>query len=47
VGARGAFHADGTGVKIGVLSNGVASLAASQALGDLGVAASSGRSPWP
>jgi hypothetical protein len=34
--ARGAFHVDGTGVKIGVLSNGVVSLAASQALGDLG-----------
>jgi len=34
--ARGAFNVDGTGVKIGVLSNGVASLAASQAAGDLG-----------
>ena len=34
--ARGAFHIDGTGIKIGVLSNGVASLAQSQALGDLG-----------
>ena len=34
--ARGTFHADGTGVKIGVLSDGVTSLAASQALGDLG-----------
>lgn len=35
--ARGAFNADGTGVKIGVLSNGVANLAASQTLGDLGI----------
>jgi hypothetical protein len=34
--ARGAFHADGTGIKIGVLSDGVSNLAASQALGDLG-----------
>ncbi len=34
--ARGAFNVDGTGVKIGVLSNGVASLTASQASGDLG-----------
>jgi hypothetical protein len=34
--ARGAFGVDGTGVKIGVLSNGVVSLAASQAAGDLG-----------
>jgi hypothetical protein len=34
--ARGAFNVDGTGVKIGVLSNGVATLAASQASGDLG-----------
>jgi hypothetical protein len=34
--ARGTFHVDGTGIKIGVLSNGVANLAASQALGDLG-----------
>src|SRR5262249_11280478 len=34
--ARGAFHIDGTGVKIGVLSDGVTSLAASQATGDLG-----------
>ncbi|HET6980347.1 MAG TPA: S8 family serine peptidase [Pyrinomonadaceae bacterium] len=34
--ARGTFHVDGTGIKIGVLSNGVASLAQSQALGDLG-----------
>ena len=34
--ARGAFHIDGAGVKIGVLSNGVANLAASQARGDLG-----------
>ena len=34
--ARAAFQADGTGVKIGVLSDGVANLAASQALGDLG-----------
>lgn len=34
--ARGTFNIDGTGIKIGVLSNGVANLAASQALGDLG-----------
>jgi hypothetical protein len=34
--ARGTFHADGTGIKVGVLSNGVTNLAASQALGDLG-----------
>jgi hypothetical protein len=34
--ARGTFHVNGTGIKIGVLSNGVTSLAASQALGDLG-----------
>jgi hypothetical protein len=34
--ARGTFHTDGTGVKIGILSDGVTSLAASQALGDLG-----------
>src|SRR5438552_5216266 len=34
--ARGAFHTDGSGVKIGVLSNGVTNLAASQARGDLG-----------
>ena len=34
--ARGAFHVDGTGVKIGVLSDGVTNLAASQARGDLG-----------
>ncbi len=34
--ARGTFNVDGTGIKIGVLSNGVVSLAASQALGDLG-----------
>ena len=34
--ARATFGADGTGVRIGVLSDGVASLAASQALGDLG-----------
>lgn len=34
--ARGTFHVDGTGIKIGVLSNGVTSLAQSQALGDLG-----------
>jgi hypothetical protein len=35
--ARGAFGIDGTGVKIGVLSDGVASLAVSQTAGDLGV----------
>ncbi|HEX2269215.1 MAG TPA: S8 family serine peptidase, partial [Pyrinomonadaceae bacterium] len=34
--ARGTFHIDGTGIKIGVLSDGVSSLAQSQALGDLG-----------
>jgi hypothetical protein len=34
--ARGAFGVNGTGVKIGVLSDGVTNLAASQALGDLG-----------
>jgi len=34
--ARGAFHVDGTGIKIGVISNGVTSLADSQARGDLG-----------
>jgi len=34
--ARGVFHVDGTGIKIGVLSNGVINLANSQALGDLG-----------
>ncbi len=34
--ARGTFHADGTGIRIGVLSDGVTNLAASQALGDLG-----------
>src|ERR1044072_7869848 len=34
--ARGTFHINGTGIKIGVLSNGVTSLAQSQALGDLG-----------
>jgi len=34
--ARGAFHVDGTGLKIGVLSDGVRNLAASQAAGDLG-----------
>ena len=33
--ARGIFNVDGTGVKIGVLSDGVTNLAASQALGDL------------
>ncbi|MET0623241.1 MAG: S8 family serine peptidase, partial [Pyrinomonadaceae bacterium] len=36
VSARGTFNTDGTGIKIGVLSNGVTSLAQSQALGDLG-----------
>lgn len=35
-GARGAFNTTGTGVKIGVLSNGVTNLATSQGLGDLG-----------
>jgi hypothetical protein len=34
--ARGAFHVDGSGLKIGVLSDGVRNLAASQAAGDLG-----------
>jgi Calx-beta domain/Subtilase family len=34
--ARGTFNVDGTGVKIGVLSNGVTSLIQSQASGDLG-----------
>src|SRR6266850_4860595 len=34
--ARGTFNVDGTGVKIGVLSNGVVSLGISQAAGDLG-----------
>ena len=34
--ARLSFGVNGTGVKIGVLSNGVVNLAASQALGDLG-----------
>src|SRR5262249_49406374 len=34
--ARGAFHIDGAGLKIGVLSDGVRNLAASQASGDLG-----------
>ena len=34
--ARGVFHTTGAGIKIGVLSNGVNNLAASQALGDLG-----------
>src|SRR5262245_28807603 len=34
--ARGAFHIDGTGLRIGVLSDGVRNLAASQATGDLG-----------
>jgi hypothetical protein len=34
--ARGAFHVDGTGLKIGVLSDGVRNLAASQSLGDFG-----------
>lgn len=32
---RGAFHVDGTGIKIGVLSDGVNGLATAQALGDL------------
>jgi Subtilase family/Carboxypeptidase regulatory-like domain len=35
-GARGAFNTTGAGIKIGVLSNGVVSLATSQGLGDLG-----------
>jgi hypothetical protein len=34
--ARNVFNIDGTGVRIGVLSDGVTNLAASQALGDLG-----------
>ena len=34
--ARGTFNTDGTGVKIGVLSDGVSHLATSQATGDLG-----------
>jgi Subtilase family/FG-GAP-like repeat len=34
--ARATFHVDGTGVKVGVLSDGVTNLAGSQALGDLG-----------
>jgi hypothetical protein len=34
--ARAAFNVDGTGIKIGVLSDGVTNLAASQASGDLG-----------
>jgi hypothetical protein len=34
--ARGAYLVDGTGLKIGVLSDGVRNLAASQAVGDLG-----------
>ncbi|MGA9768450.1 MAG: S8 family serine peptidase, partial [Blastocatellia bacterium] len=34
--ARGTFNVDGTGIKIGVLSNGVVSLAQAQATGDLG-----------
>src|SRR6185436_11186963 len=34
--ARGAYGVDGSGVKIGVLSDGVRNLAASQAAGDLG-----------
>jgi hypothetical protein len=34
--ARGAFHIDGSGLKIGVLSDGVRTLAAAQASGDLG-----------
>jgi hypothetical protein len=34
--ARGAFHINGTGIKIGVMSNGVVSLAQAQASGDLG-----------
>jgi hypothetical protein len=34
--ARGTFNTDGTGIKIGVLSDGVSSLAISQATGDLG-----------
>ncbi len=34
--ARGTFNTDGTGIKIGVLSDGVLSLATSQSTGDLG-----------
>src|SRR5262249_52733593 len=34
--ARGTFNVNGTGIKIGVLSDGVTNLAASQASGDLG-----------
>jgi len=34
--ARGTFNVDGTGIKIGVLSDGVTNLATSQATGDLG-----------
>jgi len=34
--ARGTFNVDGTGIKIGVISDGVESLADSQATGDLG-----------
>jgi hypothetical protein len=34
--ARGTFNVDGTGIKIGVLSDGVSSLATSQSTGDLG-----------
>jgi Calx-beta domain/Subtilase family/Domain of unknown function (DUF4214) len=34
--ARGTFNVDGTGIKIGVLSSGVANLSTSQASGDLG-----------
>ena len=34
--ARGTFNVDGTGIKIGVLSDGVSSLAVSQSTGDLG-----------
>ena len=34
--ARGAFHTTGAGIKVGVISDGVRNLAASQALGDLG-----------
>src|SRR6185295_4955994 len=34
--ARGTFNVDGTGIKIGVISDGVSSLADSQATGDLG-----------
>jgi len=33
--ARGTFNTDGTGIKIGILSDGVSSLAVSQATGDL------------